>query len=244
MIKIIIANDNDIIFYNSLSNLLLQNGLNIELAKVPQNKLDKLICKFKAKDKLIILDSNTSIIFTQNILKNAIEKVDTKKVNIIILVVDSDSISNIKYKYHHHIFKNTNHTKIFDIVKLVSDSLNDCLQIEKTIDDILWQLGFTYYFKGTIYLRDAILFAYNEQKLLLDTKALVKKVAKKHKLKNDKVVRSNMDRSLNNMLKYIDKEKLFSIFGNNYDGRIISLKYFIDLCIRYLKEQRYCCLEN
>ena len=30
MIKVIIANDNDIIFYNSLSNILLQNELNIE----------------------------------------------------------------------------------------------------------------------------------------------------------------------------------------------------------------------
>ena len=71
MIKIIITNDNDI-FYNSLSNILLQNELNIELMKVPQNKLEKLICKIKPKDNIIILDSNTSIIFLQNILKNAI----------------------------------------------------------------------------------------------------------------------------------------------------------------------------
>lgn len=244
MIKVIIANDNDIIFYNSLSNLLLQNELNIELIKVPQNKLDKLICKIKAKDNVIILDSKTSVIFVKNILKNAIENVDTKKVNIIILVINSDSISNIKYEYHHHFFRNTNHTNLFDIVKLVSDSLNDCLEIEKSADSILRHLGFTYYFKGTIYLRDAILFAYNERKLLFDTKTLVKKVAKKHKIKNDKVVRSDMDRALNSMLNYINKDKIYDIFGNNYDGRVISLKYFIDLCIRYLEEQRYCCLEN
>lgn len=243
MIKVIISNDNDIIFYNSLSNILLQNELNIELIKIAQNKLGKLICELKPKDTIIILDSNTSIIFIQNVLKNAIENLDTKKVNIIILVVNSNSISNIKYEYHHHFFKNIHHANLFDIVKLVSDTLDDCLELEKTVDDILRYLGFTYYFKGTIYLRDAILFAYDDQRLLFDTKALVKKVAKKYKIKNDRVVRSDMDRALNNMLNYIQQDKIYDIFGKNYDGRIISLKYFIDLCIRYLEEKRYCCLD-
>ena len=180
MIKVIIANDNDIIFYKSLSNILMQNELNIELIKIPQNKLNQLICKIKTKNNLIILDSNSSIIFAQNILKNVIENVDldAKKVNIIILVVNSYSISNIKYEYHHHFFSKTYITNLFDIVKLVSRSLNDCLEIEKSVDDILIRLGLTYYFKGTIYLRDTILLSYNEQKLLFDTKALVKKVAK------------------------------------------------------------------
>ena len=82
------------------------------------------------------------------------------------------------------------------------------------------------------------------QILLYDTKALVKKVAKKYKIKNDRIVRSDMDRALNSMLTYINKDKIYNIFGKHYDGRIISLKYFIDLCIRYLEEQRYCCLEN
>ena len=187
MFKIIIANNNDI-FYNSLSNILLQNELNIELMKVPPNKLGKLICKIKPKDNVIILDSNTSLTFCRNVLKNAMENVDTKKVNIIILVVDSNSISNIKYENHHHFFKKRSSTNLLDIVKLVSESLNDCLEIEKSVDDILKRLGFTYYFKGTIYLRDAILLAYNEQRLLFDTKTLVKKVAKKHKIKNDRKI--------------------------------------------------------
>ena len=243
MFKIIIANNNDI-FYNSLSNILLQNELNIELTKVPPNKLGKLICKIKPKDNVIILDSKTSVIFVKNILKNAIENVDTKKVNIIILVINSDSISNIKYEYHYHFFKTSNHTNLLDIVKLVSDSLKDCLEIEKSINDLLNSLGFTYYFKGTIYLKDAIQFAYIERNLLYDTKTLVKKVAKRHKIKNDRIVRSDMDRALNSMLTYIEKDKIYNIFGKHYDGRIISLKYFIDLCIRYLEEQRYCCLEN
>ena len=40
----------------------------------------------------------------------------------------------------------------------------------------------------------------------------------------------------------IDKDDIFEIFGNEYDGRKISLKYFIDLCVRHLEVQRYCYL--
>lgn len=48
-----------------------------------------------------------------------------------------------------------------------------------------------------------------------------------------------MDRALNSMLNYTTKDKIYDIFKDNYDGRIISLKYFLDLCIRYLHGQRY-----
>lgn len=244
MIKVILANDNDIL-YNSLSNVSLQNELNIEIIKVSKDKLLNLICQIKEKDKLIILDKTTSITFVQNVLKNANEKIGNNTTNIIILVIDSNSISNIQYQNSHYSFQNElSNTSILDIVTLISSSLKNCIELEKSIDDTFWQLGFTSYFKGSIYLKDAILIAHNERKLLLDTQALVKKVAKKHNIANEKVVRSNMDRALGNMLKYIDKNKLYNIFGKDYDGREISLKYFIDLFIRYLEKQRYCCLEH
>ena len=60
MIKVIIANDNDIL-YNSLSNILLQNELNVELINVPQNKLKKQLSRIKKKDNVIILDSKLQL---------------------------------------------------------------------------------------------------------------------------------------------------------------------------------------
>lgn len=63
-------------------------------------------------------------------------------------------------------------------------------------------------------------------------------VSQKNNVKNEKVVRSAMDRSLNSMLNYINKQTLYNIFGEDYDGRKISLKYFIDLCIRYLDNEK------
>lgn len=242
-IKVIIANNNDIL-YNSLSNMVLQNEIKIEITNVPLDKLNTLICHIKPKDNLIILDSTTSVSFCSNILKNAINRVD--KGNIIILVIDSKHITNIiNHEKHHYLFwqKNTNFS-LFDAVNLVVDSLKDTLEIEKTIDNIFWKLGFTSYFKGTIYLKDAILLAYNDNKLLQDMNILVKKIAEKNEILNDKgSVRSTMDKSLNNMLEYTNNSIIYDIFGDDYDGRKISVRYFIDLCIRYLEKQRYCCLD-
>ena len=49
MVKVAVTNDNDIL-YNSLSNAFLQNELNIELIKVPYEKLEQIIFHNKAKD--------------------------------------------------------------------------------------------------------------------------------------------------------------------------------------------------
>lgn len=243
MITIAIANNNDIL-YNSLSNIYLQNELNIEITKVVPDQLGKLIDQIKTKDELIILDSTTSITFCTNVLKFAIKRLGMKKLNIIILVINSNSISNINTKNYHHIFrKNNTNFKLLDVFNTLSNALKDSIEIERKVDDILWRLGFTSYFKGTIYIKDAILLAHSNNELLLDANKLVQKVAEKNMIQNSHVVRSNMDRALSIMTDHVDKKVIYEIFGNDYDGRTISLRYFIDLCIRYLEKQRYCCLD-
>lgn len=239
MIKVIITNDNDIL-YNSLSNFSLQNELNIEIKNVAKNELKNIIHKIKTKDNVIILDSATSVTFLQNVMKNATLKIDTRKLNIIILVIDSNSQKYINQK-HHHFSKNPKATTLFDVVDLVSNSLKDSLELEKNLDDIFWKLGFTSYFKGTIYLKDAILFVYEDKSLLYDMEKLINKVSKKNHKKNPSVIRSDIDKALNHMLDYIDSNVIYEIF-EDYDGRKISLKYFIDLIVRYLEKQRYYCL--
>lgn len=131
MIKVIIANDNDIL-YNSLSNFSLQNELNIEIKNVTKNELENIIHKIKATDDVIILDSATSVTFLQNVMKNATLKMNTRKLNIIILVIDSNSKKHIKQKSH-HFFKTSRITTLLDVVDLVSNSLKDTLELEKKI---------------------------------------------------------------------------------------------------------------
>ena len=218
----------------------MQNELNIEIKNVTKNGLENIIHKIKAKDNVIILDSTTSVTFLQNVMKNATLKMDTRKLNIIILVIDSNSQKYINQE-HHYFFKKTKTTTLFDVVDLVSNSLKDSLELEKNLDDILWKLGFTTYFKGTIYLKDAILFVYEDRALLYDMGKLMNKISKKNHNKNQSVIRSDIDKALNHMLDYTDSNIISEIF-EDYDGRKISLKYFIDLVVRYLEKQRYCCL--
>ena len=241
-IKIIITNNNDIL-YNSLSNVALQNESKIEITNVPMDKLDYLICRIKPKDNVIIMDSITSVSFCNNVLRNAINHID--KGNIIILVIDSSKIANfIHQEKHQGLFKRQNTIfPLLDVVNIVSSSLKDSMEIEKNIDDILWKLGFTSYFKGSIYIKDAILMTYNDRQLLQDFNILIKNISVKNNVSNEKIVRSAMDKTLNNVLDCVDINVIYNIFGDNYDGRKISLKYFIDLFIRYLDEKRYCCLD-
>lgn len=245
MVKVIITNNNDILF-NSLSNITFQYKGKIEIVNVPTDKLESFICRIEPQENLIILDSATSIIFCNNILKYIMNRKD--KANVIILVIDSKTVTNIvsQEKQPHLLFFKKEHTdfSILDAINLITNSVKNITEIERNIDDILWRLGFASYFKGTIYLKDAILLAYNDNRLLQDMNTLVKKVAEKNNIENDKIVRSAMDKSLNNILDFIDNSRIYSIFGDYYDGRKISVKYLIDLCIRYLEKQRYCCLDH
>lgn len=70
-------------------------------------------------------------------------------------------------------------SNIFDVVNLVYDSLKETLNIEKLIDNIFEKLGFNDYFKGTKYLKDAIILTYYDKTLLLDAKLLVKMLQEK-----------------------------------------------------------------
>lgn len=244
-IKVIIANNNDIL-YSNLSNFMLQNESIVEIIKVPQNKLNSLIYQFKSKDKLIVLDSNISISFCSNIIKNAIHQIG-KKENIIILVIDSRNLMNaVSQDKNQSLFKLHNNTfnALFDILDIISNAIKETFDLEKEIDNILWGLGFTSYYKGTIYLKDSIFMVFNNKELLQDVNFLIENVAEKNNAINKNVVRSIMDKTINNVLDLLDTTIVFEVFGDLYDGRKISLKYFLDLCIHYLEKKKYCCLNE
>lgn len=244
-IKVIIANNNDIL-YSNLSSYMLQHESIVEIIKVPEDKLVSLIYQFKPKNKLIVIDSNISISFCSNIIKNAINQIDKQK-NIIILVIDSQNLINVVNQKKKQTFFKKNYStiiSILDIINIVSEAMKETFELEKEVDNILWGLGFTSYFKGATYLKDAILMVYNDKELLKDVNFLVEKIAEKNNVYNKSIVRSVMDKTLNSVLDLVDNSVIYNVFGNFYDGRKISLKYFIDLCIHYLEEKNYCCLNE
>lgn len=243
MIKVIITDNNDIL-HTHLSNIALQYKQKIKIINVPLDKFYFYICQIKAQKNVIILESNTSAKFCMNFLKNAVNRVLNE--NIIILIVDSNNMRNIINSRNHHSFfsRKRKNLSLANTLNLIFDSINDTLEIERKVDTILWELGFTYYFKGTIYLKDAILLAYTNRDLLFDSQQLVKEISKKNNVLDYKIVRSDMDKALNNMLEFTDMNIIHNLFEKDYDGRKISLKYFINLCIRYLDKQKYLCLNE
>lgn len=100
---------------------------------------------------------------------------------------------------------------------------------------MLWQLRFSVYTKGTIYLKDAITFAYYDKMLLYDTNKLMQEVANLHNL-DEKNIRNNIDNSLNLAFKKDNLQYDIDFFNGYYDGRKISLKYFISLSVYYLEK--------
>lgn len=110
-------------------------------------------------------------------LKYITNRID--KANVTILVINSKTVTNIiiqeKSSPHLLFRKETTNSSTLDIINIVVSSVKDVIEIEKSINDVLWRLGFTSYFKGTIYLKDAILIAYSDNKLLQDMNTLVKK---------------------------------------------------------------------
>ena len=188
-IKVIIANNNDIL-YSNLSSYMLQYESIVEIIKVPEDKLNSLIYRFKPKDKLIVIDSNISISFCSNIIKNAINQIGKQK-NIIILVIDSQNLINVVNQDKSNGLFKTHHNTVnalFDIIDIVSNAMKETFELEKEIDNILWKLGFTSYYKGTIYLKDSILMVYNNRELLQDINLLVKNVTEKNNAINKDVV--------------------------------------------------------
>ena len=105
------------------------------------------------------------------------------------------------------------------------DHRNDCIITTFTLISVLLSLIDVYWFDSVVGIGISIWIFYSGLQIFIETFNVL------------------MDKSLNNMLDNTDIKVIYEIF-EDYDGRKISLKYFIDLCIRFLEKQRYCCLEN
>ena len=213
MIKILIACDNDNTLFSKL------NKMNqIEIIKLDKNiKIIIEDCKKNNPPDMLILDKN---ILTDKKIVKKIYQLSSNK-NLIISVTNSRTyLCFDKFSL------------LLDLIKILENFTDATL--ENSIYDMLWHLRFNLYSKGTIYLKDAIIIAYYNRQLLLDTKKLINEVAQKHN-SNSKNIRNNIDNALNLAFKYENLQYDIDFFNGYYDGRKISLKYFISLAVHYLE---------
>lgn len=227
MIKLIITANNDILL-KKLEKKLCNYDPQIQVIYLPTTHINGFIAKNKKKNLIIFDQKNSSINLLANLLKNPFYK------NIIILILNFNDLNHLEKSNINKLFRKNKNFSLFEILTSISKISDESINLEKNIDNIFWRMGFCNYLKGTNYLKDAVIFAYLDRNLLFDIQTIIKKVANKNQVSNFKLVRSDMDKTLNNTLDLLDVQKIHKIFGNLYDGRKISLRYYIDLCIQYL----------
>lgn len=214
MIKIIIACDNDKILLSKLKNIA-----QIELIYVKIN-VEKIIKSFKQNSPdMLILDFDKKILTKEKI----IEKISKLSLNKRLIISVTDSRTYLCFDQTYLLLK---------LIKILEDFTD--VSLENAIHDMLWKLHFNLYSKGTIYLKEAIIVAYYNRQLLLDTKKLINEIAQKHN-SNSKNIRNNIDNALNLAFKYENLQYDIDFFNGYYDGRKISLKYFISLAVHYIE---------
>lgn len=120
-----------------------------------------------------------------------------------------------------------------DLKNTQDNSFEIYYKVFRNVDDIFWKLPFNPCSKGTFYLKYAVYIAYFNKELLFDNKKLIEFISEKINI-DSKVVRSFMDKSINSMFRYVDIKTLNNLFYNIYDGRKLSTKYFIVLCVNLL----------
>lgn len=219
MIKIIIACDND---DNNLRNL--KNNKQIELIETKNNVKDIIKNCKKFSPEMLILNLTSNAKNNEIIIKKILKLYSNKCV----------IVAGMSSKFY--LCFNKVHFLLNFIENLYSYKENDTILLEKNILDLLWKLRFNMYAKGTEYVKDAISFAYKDNSLLHDTNELINQLAILYNV-DEKNVRNNIDNVLNLAFKDENLQYHINFFNGYYDGRKVTLKYFIALSVYYLKIQ-------
>lgn len=214
MMKILIACDNDSVLLSKLNNMA-----QLELLKVEIN-VKSIINDLKINfPDVLILDNDKNVLSNEKIMK----KIFALGLNKKLIISATNSRTYV-------CFDKTD--LLLDLIKILEDFNDNTL--ESIIYDMLWRLRFNLYSKGTIYLTDAIILAYYNNSLLYDTNELIRQVAQKYDSES-KNIRNNIDNALNLAFKYDNLQYDIDFFNGYYDGRKISLKYFITLAVHYIE---------
>lgn len=122
--------------------------------------------------------------------------------------------------------------KLFSEFKKLYDS-----DLDQYIDNVLWKLRFNPYTKGTLYLKIAILLCFIDNELLYNNQFLIYILSVEYNT-SEKNIRNCIDNSLTSAFKYEYLDFDIKFFNGYYDGRKISLKYFILLIYKFITESK------
>lgn len=212
----IIACDND-------TELLrkLKSNKQIELVNVKTNAKEIIENCEKYSPELLVLDFNDNAKNKEIIIKEIYELY----LNKCIIIPKANS--KIYFCF------NKVHFLLDFIEELENYQENETLKLEKNICDMLWKLRFNMYTKSAIYLQNAILLAFQDNELILDTNELIHRLSILHNI-DERSMRNDIDNAIKSAFRNENLEYDKEFFNGIYDGRNVSIKYFISLSVYYL----------
>ena len=188
------------------------------------------------KPDVLLLDLELPLLNGLEVIDNlSLDINERKKCNIVILT-GSDRLRLIMSntsKVYKIIAKPYNLDDVLSTIKEIGSIPSELDR--KEIKDLLYELKFNMYSKGSRYIADAIQLAYKDIDLLSNVSSLYKLVALQNDEKDNKIQRS-IRSSIDTMNSHISKEQLRSFF-HIYDNDIITPKYFFTTVVDYFLEK-------
>lgn len=235
MVQVMIAEDN--IELSSMYCKFLTKDKNINIVSRTEDGEKTIEMYNTLKPDVLILDLNmpkvNGLEVINQISKDSYEK---NKCNVIVISGNNDLMHKLynTAKVYRIMPKPTNLDDLLSLIKDISQVPQELSQTK--LKSLLLELKFNLYSRGTIFLMDAINFAYNDPMLLCRIEDLYIKVSKKNNISVNKIQRS-IRSSIDVMNSHISNELLRSFF-HIYNNELIAPKYFFTVVIEYLYNQK------
>lgn len=236
MISVMVAEDS--IEQNSTCCEFLAKDKDIEIISRTVDGKSTVKEYLTNKPDVLLLDLEMPVLNGLDVIDNlSLDINERKKCNIIIVTDDISFRLNITNtsKIYKIVPKPYNLDELLSTIKEIGSTTKELTK--KEIKDLLYELKFNMYSKGSRYIAYAIQLAYKDIDLLSNVSSLYKLVALQNDVKDNKIQRS-IRSSIDTMNSHISKEQLRSFF-HIYDNDIITPKYFFTTVVDYFLELKH-----
>lgn len=231
MVKVMIADDN--ISLNQSCCKFLANDKNIKIVSKTSDGKSTLNNYLSQKPDVLILDLDLPTINGLEIINHLCTYSDEKnKCNIIVISGNCKMRSELynTSKVYKIIPKPFQFNYILETIKeMYPKNIS-----EKELKNILIELKFNLYSKGTLYLIDAINLCYDSPTFLRNTKHLYIEIADKYNVTWAQV-KWSIRNSIDAMNKYLTIDTMYSIFHIRDYNFKITPKFFLEMLVEYFK---------
>ena len=231
MLELMIADDN--VHFAEHLNYVLTKEKDFKVVNISHNGLDTVMSYNYLKPDVLLLDLDMPGLNGLDVIEKL---TDSDKKNIIIITGSPELHSKIEDTQRiQWIFDKTSlrDEKLVSVIKSIEKN-SKSNKLELTIDSLFKKLKFEPLSKGTIFLKEAIIIAYNNPNNHIEIDCIMKHVAAKHNCKNYKNVHSTIDKCISSTFNKHTNYAIFREVFPEFDGYKPSTKIFIGYIMDYI----------